>query len=340
MKDFTSSQTISASPAAKVGEHLFGDQRPFAQCHASSLVELPGHRFLVAYFGGTHEGHRDVGIWLSEGEPGHWQAPRLTARINNQPHWNPVLFRSPTGPLLLWFKVGPSPGAWRNWCMRSDDNGATWSTPVELHPEDRVARGPVRCKPIVLHDGTVLAPNSDERIGINRWVWRACVDRSDDGGFSFQPGSLLSLDTDKITGHGVIQPTLWESSPGRIHMLLRSACGRVCRSDSDDNGHTWSPVVPTGLPNNNKGIDVVRLPAGRLALMCNPVSRTPEHSDNPQTPLSILFSDDNGATWPERVDIEIAPGQYIYPALILCRDGRLATTYTWNRTTISFWSEG
>ena len=41
----------------EAAEHIFGDDRPFAQCHASTLIELPNGEFLAAWFGGTKGKH-------------------------------------------------------------------------------------------------------------------------------------------------------------------------------------------------------------------------------------------------------------------------------------------
>lgn len=128
---------------------------------------------------------------------------------------------------------------------------------------------------------------------------------------------------------GVIQPTVWEYAPGRLRMLMRSTrrVGAVCASASDDYGRTWSPAVPTAIPNPNSGLDAVRLADGRIVLACNPV---PEG----RTPLSLLVSADNGETWPVRIDLETGEGEYSYPSIIQAADGRIHIVYTWRRTTI------
>jgi len=42
---------------------VFGKDRPFAQCHASTVVESKDGTIIVAWFGGSHERGADVGIW-------------------------------------------------------------------------------------------------------------------------------------------------------------------------------------------------------------------------------------------------------------------------------------
>ena len=46
-------------------EHVFGDVRPFAQCHAATIVSGPNNTLCVAWFGGTYEGHRDNAIYFA-----------------------------------------------------------------------------------------------------------------------------------------------------------------------------------------------------------------------------------------------------------------------------------
>ena len=85
-------------------DFLFGDDRPFKQCHASTLVGLDDGNFLVAWFGGDKESADNVAIWLSKGKPGNWSAPRRVAKIRDDAHWNPVLFRD--GKSLSFFQSG------------------------------------------------------------------------------------------------------------------------------------------------------------------------------------------------------------------------------------------
>ncbi|MGA2265220.1 MAG: sialidase family protein [Phycisphaerae bacterium] len=314
----------------EAAEPIFGEGQPFAQCHASTLVELPGDMFLAAWFGGTHEKHADVGIWLSRRESGRWSPPIQVAKVRPAAHWNPVLFAPPSGPVHLFFKVGDTIGGWETWLTTSADGGVSWSPPRELVPGDHGGRGPVKNKPIVLSDGTWLAPASVEPTVGGKKIWDAFTDRSSDGGRTWQASAAVPLDHAAFVGPGLIQPTLWESDPGHVHMLLRSSAGAIYRSDSIDAGWVWSPPYRTGLPGNNSGIDLAKLADGALVLAFNPVDV------KVRTPLSLAISRDNGATWTDRLDLETAAGEYSYPAVIASGRG-VALTYTWNRTRIAFW---
>lgn len=312
-----------------VREYLFEGERPFTSCHASTLVQLTNARFLVGWFGGSGEGHSDVGIWTAERRERQWLSPRLLAKISDEPHWNPVLARASDRSLRLYFKTGASPSTWRSWLMVSNDEGETWEEALPLGGSEQPPLGPVKNKPIILADGTWLAPNSVE--ASNRWD--ALVDRSTDEGLTWQSGELVPLDHEAFDGAGVIQPALWESKPGQVHMLLRGTSGFACRSDSTDGGRTWSPVVETELVHPNTGLDLAKLEDGTLALVFTPC---PPSEPPQRSPLTIALSTDNGRTWPRRVEIETGPGEFSYPAIIPTRTG-MAITYTWNRERIAFW---
>ena len=144
---------------------VFEPGQSFAQCHASTVLHTRNGNFLVAWFGGTHEKHDDVGIWLSKGKPGQWSAPVEVAKIREDAHWNPVLFHGNDGNIILYFKVGKTIDRWETWYKVSADEGETWSEAKELVSGDKGGRGPVRNKPIILSDGTWLAPASNETQG-------------------------------------------------------------------------------------------------------------------------------------------------------------------------------
>lgn len=312
-------------------DFVFGDERPFPECHASTLVETAEGELLCAWFGGTKEKDPDVGIWMSRHANGAWSPPERVAKITEQAHWNPVLFRDPAAPTVyLFFKEGPEIPTWRTFWMRSDDHGRTWSEARELVPGDAGGRGPVRCKPIVLSDGAWLAGASTES-----GPWLPFADRSGDQGMTWTRSEDFAFDPAALRGRGAIQPTLWESAPGQAHALMRTTGGKVWRADSEDGGRTWGPMRETSLPNNNSGVDVLRMQDGTLFLLYNPVGM----SWGPRTPMDLAVSHDNGETWETfaRLDHEPVSGvEFSYPAIVATQDG-IAVSYTWHRERIRVW---
>ena len=312
-------------------------------CHASTVIKTPDG-LLSCWFGGTHEGKADVAIWSSRRLDGKWTAPVKLAD-GAESNWNPVLFYNEQGKLHLFYKEGQQISDWQTYLLTSEDDGKTWSKASEMVVGDvSGGRGPVRNKPITLSNGSVVAGGS-----IEKGIWSAFVDVSTDGcvtweksapieiaGLSYNAGektaeSNIAVSEQSFYGRGVIQPSLWESEAGRVHMLLRSSEGYVYRADSEDYGKTWSDAYKTELPNNNSGLDLVKAPFdGNLYLVCNPV----QANWGMRSPLSLFKSEDNGVTWRKLCDLESEPGEFSYPAIIASDEG-LVITYTWNRKNIA-----
>ncbi len=305
---------------------------PTTACHATTLLQLRDGGFLVCWFGGTRESASDVAIYAARrSADGVWQPVVHLAKVNDTAHWNPVLFRFPDGAIHLYFKVGDD--IWQTYEMTSADEGVTWSAPVEMIPGDvSGGRGPVKNKPILLSDGCVLAPGSVE---IENGPWRAFVDRYEAG--AWHRSELLDFQGNGEKSNwprctqGVIQPTLWEAPAGHVQMLMRSNVGCVYHAESMDCGRTWTPCVPTELPNNNSGLDLAQLTDGTLVLLSNLTF------DLGRKILVKRISKDNGTTWSEYSVIEEVPeGELSYPSIIPLQDNQYAFTYTWQRQKVAF----
>jgi predicted neuraminidase len=304
----------------------------FLSAHASTIVETPNGTLLAAWFGGSAEGHNDVEIWLSrKPSGGSWSAPVPLTDTPEMPVWNPVLFQD-GGTTYLYFKVGPSPREWVGGYRTSGDDGLTWNSPKYLPAG---LTGPIRSKMIRLSDGTWLAGTSVEAgydgktpENVPYRTWAVWIERSTDRGQSWTkhgpvvvPGELF----------GVIQPALWETRGGEVRMLMRSTerIGKIAIATSKDGGRTWTPARPTVLPNPNSGLDVVKLPDGRLVLIYN-------HLQRGRQAIHLATSADEGETWSDPILLEKGDGEFSYPAVILGSDGRLHITYTWKRTNIRY----
>ncbi|MFV0448205.1 MAG: exo-alpha-sialidase [Vibrio sp.] len=325
---------------------------PFQQCHASTVIVLPNDNKLVAFFAGTKEGDPNTAIWLSRQNEGCWLSPRKIFDHERVAQWNPVLhYEDET--IWLFYKCGSDVQTWVTKVSISYDLGDNWSEPVDVVEGSSTPRGPVKNKLLRLSNGHWIAPNSIE----NELYWDAKIDKSIDHGQSWREiavpcdhsqviksvnntsvwqglsdGALWETEADTVfRWDGVIQPTLWESQPGFVHMLLRSTRGFIYRSDSKDWGETWCEVYPTELPNNNSGIDLVSFGEGHIALVYNPVFG----NWGARFPISVTLSQDNGQSWSQLIDLETAAGEYSYPAIYF-RDGCFHVTYTSNRETIVY----
>ncbi len=302
------------------------DPMPTPRCHASTVVELKGGDLLAAWFGGTDEGAPDVAIWAARQQNGRWLKPFELAREPKIATYNPVLFHAKDGVLWFYYKFGPSPKEWsaaRRW---SRDEGRTWSA-TEYLPAGLL--GPIRGKPLLLRDGTILAGSSVESYR----SWAAWIERSTDNAQTWTKHGPISIEGPAPAGadrHGIIQPVLLplDDSGMRIRLLARSTkdIGRISVADSADGGRTWTKAKPSELLNPNSGFDGVRLRDGRYVLLYN-------HSSTMRTPLVLAMSKD-AEHWTRFLTVESALGEYSYPALIQAENGDLVMTYTWNRLKI------
>lgn len=300
---------------------------PYPSCHASTIVETP-KGIVAAWFGGTAERNPDVGIWVSRFENGKWTpSVEVVNGIQNEslryPTWNPVLFQIPKGDLLLFYKVGPSPSTWWGMVVKSKDNGKTWSKPEAL-PNGNI--GPVKNKPILLSNGTLLCPSSTE----GKEGWRIHFESTPDFGKTWQ--RIDPINDGKTIN--AIQPSILTYKDGSLQVLCRSKNRAIVESWSIDNGKTWSPVKATSLPNNNSGTDAVTLQDGRQLLVYNHVLPPAGSTKGERTPINVAVSKD-GKTWYAALILEDSNiGEYSYPAVIQTSDGLVHIVYTWRRERI------
>ena len=303
------------------------ERAPFPSAHASTIVETSGG-LVAAWFGGTRERNPDVGIWISRHEGAGWSAPVEVANGiqsdgTRHPCWNPVLFQPSKGPLVLFYKVGPSPGTWWGMARTSADNGRTWSAAAKL-PNGIL--GPIRAKPVELSSGAMLAGSSTEHDG-----WIVHMERYS-GPWTLDALALASnwrttAPLNTAAEFGAIQPTILIHSPTSIQILCRTRQGVIAEAWSKDEGKTWDKLTATQLPNPSAGIDSVRLAGGEFLLVYNP-------SDQSRSKLQVSRSPD-GKSWRPFVVLEDeTSGEYSYPAMIQTKEGLVHVTYTWRRERI------
>lgn len=322
---------------AKDAEFIY-TKAPFPSAHASTVVELKNGDILSAWFGGSAESKPDVAIWGARRTSSGWSQPFELVREPSIACYNPVLFYTKDGRLWLYYKFGPDPVSWTAGRMVSTDDGQTWSKPEHL-PAGLI--GPVRAKPLVLADGTIVSGSSVE----SYHSWAVWVERSTDQGMHWTKFGPIAVagqaqtDTPEKTSKypfdwnltaGIIQPSVVPMGGKHLRIYARSTAktGKICVADSTDNGVTWTQARPIDVPNPNSGIDAVATGDGRVALIYN---NTPKG----RTPLNLAISKD-GEHFTMFDTLESEPGEYSYPAMVLAKNGDLLITYTWKRERIKF----
>lgn len=312
-------------------------------CHASSICELPNGDLLACCYAGVYEGAPDQVILGARYEraTGRWAEPQVWVHVARRATSNPRVFLGPE-PGAVWLLAPVNYG--ERWCSggtflflkRSYDGGRTW-TDLELLVERKGLLG--KNKPLV-RERLCLIPVEWEA------TWSATFLRSEDSGRTWE----IVGDLGRAAGAHLIQPAVVELSDGSLMAYMRSQEGHIFVSYSQDLGRSWTKPQPTSLPNNNSGIDLVRLYSGNLVLVYNPTSVVPgmEKLDpawpkdmpvefnawGPRTPLVAALSTDEGRTWPYQLVLEEGPGEYSYPAVIQAQDGTIHITYTYRRKAI------
>lgn len=333
---------LGTARAETLREFIY-DTAPFASAHASTVVELRNGDVLSAWFGGTKEGASDVAIWGARRHNGRWSGPVELAREKDIASYNPVLFYTKDGRLWLYYKFGPHPTSWTGARRYSTDDGGTWSAAEHLPAG---LYGPIRAKPLLLPDGTLISGTSVESYR----SWACWIERSTDNGRTFTKSGPIVVEPAYVKGpqanaggvkevpgsfdwgktEGIIQPSVISLGGNKLRLYARSTArtGKICAADSRDGGRTWTEAHPLELPNPNSGIDAVALRDGRIVLIYN-------HTDKGRTPLNLAISRD-GEHFRMFQVLESDPGEYSYPALVQGKNGDLHMTYTWNRKKIRY----
>lgn len=311
---------------------LQGRQTP--ECHASTIAETPTG-LVAAWFGGKHEKNPDVGIWVARHDGNGWLKPVQVVDGSEGEDkefacWNPVLFQPKGGPLMLFYKVGPSPRTWWGMLVTSDDGGASWSSPRRLgtsdrlFPQNRNLLGPVKNKPIQLADGSILCPSSSENQG-----WCVHFELTRDRGKTWEVIGPIN----DASQFDAIQPSILTYPDRRLQVLCRTRQNVVAQSWSEDGGRTWSKMTATELPNPNSGTDAVTLADGRQLLVYNHSVRS--SGRNGRQVLNVAVSED-GRSWKTIMTLENEGNRagYSYPAVIQAKNGKIHITYTWRRQSV------
>jgi alpha-L-fucosidase len=310
--------------AVNITQRYIAQEPITTNSHAATLAEIKPNQIMAAWFGGKYEGAKDVGIYFSTYKDKSWSAPQSLIKPaviqgDTLPCWNPVLFKSKSQSLYLFYKVGKNPREWFGAMIISKDDGATWSAPKYL---PKGILGPIRNKPVEVTPGVILCGSSTESVENNNW--RAHVEMYTEATDQWEK---IAIEDKKQ--FDVIQPAFLLHT-NAIQMLLRSKHNKLVSSWSKDNGKIWQRTDTINVVNSNSGIDALTLSKKSFLLVNNPL---PQGKDwfNGRNILDVEYSN-NGLKWKKLFDLENQPeGEFSYPAIIQTSDKKVHVLYTYNR---------
>jgi len=195
--------------------------------------------------------------------------------------------------------TGRSKGSREVWITRSDDDGATWSKPIEITRSVKApdwtwyATGP-GCG-IQLRTGRLLIPCDHAVRGTG--MRRSHVIFSDDHGSTWRTGGILGDLTNECQ---VVQ-----RADGSLLLDMRSYHGKNRRAiaTSGDGGLTWSDVAfDDALVEPVCQASLLRLETGEI-LFSNPASTRRER-------MTVRLSRDDGKAWKSSRVIHEGPSAY------------------------------
>ncbi|MFA9371588.1 MAG: exo-alpha-sialidase [Labilibaculum antarcticum] len=299
--------------------------KPTNNCHAATLEEVSTDTIMAAWFGGTYEGAKDVGIYLSKFDGEKWSEPycQINPIIQNKdtlPCWNPVLFKSQSQCLYLFYKIGENPREWFGAMITSQDNGKTWSKTKYL-PKNIL--GPIRNKPIEISPGIIICGSSTESTVDNKWRVHLEI-------FNEENRTWKKVKVKNTSAFDVIQPTFITHPNQKIQMLCRSKHNTVISSWSLNGGESWSDLDSIPVVNSNSGIDALTINDSLFLLVNNPLKQGTNWF-NGRNVLDVEYSK-NGIIWNKLIDLENQEkGEFSYPAIIQTSNQKIHILYTYNR---------
>lgn len=265
--------------------------------HFGGLQVHPSGRILLTFMHGTMPRRNDGVLMLtvSDDRGASWSDPRPLLAV---PGWDCFATGGacllPDGRLRLYMgqyqflpELGgtqPFGAEWFTTSIDSFDGGDTWSAPsadIKIFPGWNEFYG--GSNPIPLPDGRLMwtvsgTQDRDED-------WRVGVTFSDHSGQNYSEPVVVAAAPDKGFGDGDII----RLHDGRLFCVVREHLhGGTFASFSEDDGQTWSALVPPGF--EGAGFKLNRLESGLISCIYR-------DEDPARRGVSLSISADEGASW-------------------------------------------
>lgn len=263
--------------------------------------------------------HKGATLALSKKNPGQsiWSLSESILDTGKYSAGNPILFQEPGGRIHLLYVLLKG-HYWNDAYLQgvwSDDEGKTWSSPVQLW---QTAGMMIRHPPVLLDSGSYLLPAYDEQA-------RQSILLSSPPPYSKWQAAY------RFEVPDVIQSTIVKEDSGRLTLFFRPSTDprKIRFSTSTDQGKTWSHPKITELPNPLSGISAFSA-NDNLVVVYN---HTEEHQ---RWPLSMSSSKDGGKSWKKVRHIDEVQLEVSYPSFIRGNNNLVHGVYTYNRRMIKY----
>ncbi len=321
--DPTLGEPVSFIPPETLFRYHFPSEGSFAELRDGRLLHMaPGvNKFAISDDGGRN--------WAEHGPFCH-----VDGQTNRG--FAPSVVRLQSGGLGLMFSDFADGEWWaRLVFMRSDDEGETWTEPVQIS-EPHLTPAVLHDAAIVTSSGRIILPvyaaaggrdfvPDKESVGTSvalhgddwdlvgshgyepspelSWVYY-----SDDEGKTWQRNAngqmLVTLD---YSGEGhwtCSEPVAVEYAPGHLLMLFRTELGRLFQAWSSDDGTNWTSPRPTRLSSDQAPASLKRVPGtDDLIVVWNQASADEMVRGVQRHRMSAAISKDGGATWKRHLNL-------------------------------------
>lgn len=235
------------------------------------------------------------------------------------------LLRLDNGRIALFYLRKNSTTNNRPILRYSDDEGKTWSAPVEIISDkengyyvlnnDRVIQTKAGrlIAPVAQHNGFGMEEHG-------KWTGNGLIScyLSDDAGKTWRrskkPFYVQNPEGKTIASQ---EPGVVELNDGRLMMFIRTDANHPYQCFSDDGGETWSKPEPMAVHSPLSPTSIERIPStGDLLMVWNNNTQTGGPRPRLRTPFNTAVSTDQGKTWSDPKTLFDDPkGWYCYTAI-------------------------
>jgi len=279
------SANVGAAPDMQVNGCVAVVSKDFTRWSEGGFLVLDENNILLAvtgYTGWNHD-HSPANIYAFRSHDGgrSWTPQEKAILIQEAAEIGMVnvmsvsLLKLHNGNVLMtFFAYGEAGRRGGMFVKRSTDHAQTWSKARCVDPESI----PMPGRSFQLPTGRIVVPISGG------------VEYSDDDGRSWHRSLCPQT--------GGNETSVVPLKDGRLLLFMRNSTGQILKSYSDDDGTTWGPMQPTGIPSPASMNTLARLQNGELLLVFNMVRDRSEISGPwPRHRLCTMVSRDEGQTW-------------------------------------------